>query len=167
MELPFRTIFNLLGPLLNPVDLSYQLIGVSNKENLESHARCLKEKNIRKAWIVHNENGYDELTTTSNNLIIEVHNNKISKVKKLNPKELGFTIRKEAELKGGTASENAFIMQRLFEGESGGIRDNVVLNTAVGLLICEKVNNLKEGIDLAKKNIDNQIAYKKMLALTN
>ena len=146
MELPFRTIFNLLGPLLNPVDLSYQLIGVSNKENLESHARCLKEKNIRKAWIVHNENGYDELTTTSNNLIIEVHNNKISKVKRLNPKELGFTIRKEAELKGGTASENAFIMQRLFEGESGGIRDNVVLNTAVGLLICEKVNNLKEGI---------------------
>ena len=106
------------------------------------------------------------MTTTSNNLIIEVQNNKISKLKKLNPEELGFSRRKEAELKGGTASENAFIMQRLFEGESGGIRDNVVLNTAVGLLICEKVNNLKEGIDLAK-NIDNQIAYKKMLALTN
>jgi len=164
-SLPFKTIFNLLGPLLNPLKLNYQLLGVSNYENLLTHAKCLSKMSLKKSWVVFGEKGFDELTTTSKNYIIEVKKNKISKVKILSPKEVGFKIRKESELKGGTPQENAFIMRRLFEGESGAIRDNVILNTAAGLLICEKVKNIKEGISKATMNIDNGLGLKKLNSL--
>ena len=164
-SLPFKTIFNLLGPLLNPLKLSYQLLGVSNYDNLLTHAKCLSKMNLKKAWVVFGEKGYDELTTTSKNYIIEVKKNKISKVKTLDPKEIGFKIRKQNDLKGGTPQENAFIMRRLFEGESGAIRDNVILNTAAGLVICNKVKNIKEGVSKATINIDNGLGLKKLNSL--
>ena len=164
-SLPFKTIFNLLGPLLNPLKLSYQLLGVSNYDNLLTHAKCLSKMNLKKAWVVFGEKGYDELTTTSKNYIIEVKKNKISKVKTLDPKEIGFKIRKQNDLKGGTPQENAFIMRRLFEGESGAIRDNVILNTAAGLVICHKVKNIKEGVSRATINIDNGLGLKKLNSL--
>ncbi len=164
-SLPFKTIFNLLGPLLNPLKLHYQLLGVSNHENLITHAKCLSKMNLKKSWVVYGEKGYDELTTTSKNYIMEIKKNKISKVKILDPKEIGFKIRKESELKGGTPEENAFIMRRLFEGESGAIRDNVILNTAAGLIICEKAKNIKEGISKATMNIDNGLGLKKLNSL--
>ena len=69
---------------------------------------------------------------------------------------------KEDHLKGGTPDENAYIMHRLFEGETGAIRDNVILNTAACLEIAGIVKNLKEGIDLAAKNIDNFSAKHKL-----
>ncbi len=164
-SLPFKTIFNLLGPLLNPLKLHYQLLGVSNRENLLTHAKCLSKMNLKKSWVVFGEKGYDELTTTSKNYIIEVKKNKISKVKILDPKDIGFKIRKENELRGGTPEENAFIMRRLFEGESGAIRDNVILNTAAGLLVCNKVKDIKEGISKATINIDNGKGLKKLNSL--
>ena len=164
-SLPFKTIFNLLGPLLNPLKLSYQLLGVSNYENLLTHAKCLSKMNLKKAWVVFGEKGYDELTTTSKNYIIEIKKNKISKVRTLDPKKIGFKIRKQNELKGGTPQENAFIMKRLFEGESGAIRDNVILNTAAGLFICDKVKNIKEGVSKATMNIDNGLGLKKLNSL--
>ena len=164
-SLPFKTIFNLLGPLLNPLKLHYQLLGVSNYENLLTHAKCLSKMDLKKSWVVFGEKGYDELTTTSKNYIIEVKKNNYSKVKILDPKEIGFKIRKEYELKGGTPEENAFIMRRLFEGESGAIRDNVVLNTAAGLVICDKVKNIQEGINKANVNIDNGLGLKKLNSL--
>ena len=164
-SLPFKTIFNLLGPLLNPANLKYQLLGVSNENNLETHAKCLKESNISKAWVVFNKNGYDELTTTSDNIIIEVKNKKISKKRIIKPNDLGFKIRNEDELKGGGPEENAFMLKRVFEGETGAIRDNIILNTAAGLLISGKTNNLKNGVELVKEQIDSGIAYKKLMSI--
>ena len=164
-SLQFRTIFNLLGPLLNPAKLKYQMLGVSSENNLETHAKCLAKLKLKKAWVVYNLNGYDELTTTSKNLYIEIKNGKVSKKKILDPKEFGLKTRKEIELKGGTADEKAFLLKRVFEGETGPIRDNLVLNTAVGLLISEKVDNLRDGIKLIEKNIDNGLVYKKLMSL--
>ena len=166
-SLPFRTIFNLLGPLLNPIDLKYQLMGVSNKINIETHARCLSKLNLKKAWVVYNEKGYDELTTTSKNYFIEIKKDKVSKINILEPQKLGFKIRKEQELKGGTPQENAFIMKRLFEGESGAIRDNVILNSAAGLMICNKAKHIEDGIKMASTNLDNGSGLKKLNDLIN
>ncbi len=164
-SLPFRTIFNLLGPLLNPVRLNYQIIGVSNEKNLETHAKCISKLKLKKAWVVFNTNGYDELTSTSNNLYIEIKNGIISRKKKLDPKEFGFKVRQENELKGGSARENAFIMKRAFEGETGAIRDNIVLNSAAGLLISEKVKTLNQGIKIVESKIDNGLVLNKLLSL--
>ena len=98
-------------------------------------------------------------------MYIEIKNGKVSKKKILDPKEFGFKTRKEIELKGGTADENAFLLKEFLKGETGPIRDNLVLNTAVGLLISEKVDNLKDGIKLIEKNIDNGLVYKKLMSL--
>ncbi len=166
-KLPFRTIFNLLGPLLNPSKLKYQLLGVSKKENLKTHSLCLSKMQITKAWVVYNLDGYDEITTTSPNKIMEVKAGKVSSEKVLNPSDFGFKICNENDLKGGSPEENAFIMKRLFEGETGAIRDNVIFNTAAALLISEKVKNLNDGIEFAKKNIDNGKAFKKLEGLIN
>lgn len=166
-SLPFKTIFNLLGPLLNPANISYQLLGVGNENNLETHSKCLSNLKLKSAWVVHSLKGYDELTTVSPNLIIEVKNGKVSKRFKVSPQDLGMTYSDEIDIKGGTPDENAYIMHRLFEGETGAIRDNVLINTAACLLIAGKVKNLKEGISLASKNIDNFSAKHKLENLIN
>ena len=166
-SIPFKTIFNLLGPLLSPVKLKYQLLGVSKLENLSTHAECLKKMGIKKAWVVFNENGYDELTTTSKNFYIEVNENQIKSRQIIDPEKLGLKKRKDKDLQGGTPEENAFLMKRLFEGETGAIRDNVLLNTAAALIICEKVKSLKEGIKKAEENIDSGLAKKKLNQLIN
>tara|TARA_B100000989_G_scaffold298517_1_gene288224 strand:- start:2287 stop:3306 length:1020 start_codon:yes stop_codon:yes gene_type:complete len=162
VKLKFRTIFNLLGPLLNPSKPTFQLIGVSEKKFLKTHALCLKEMDIKEGWVVTSSNGFDELTTSSTNLIMKVKNRKVSKVISLNPEELGLNKSKEVQLKGGDAKENAFLMHRLFEGETGSIRDNVILNTAACLTISGKVKSLKEGLIVARKNIDNFNAKQKL-----
>ncbi len=164
-SLQFRTIFNLLGPLLNPAGLKYQLLGVSDEKNLETHAKCLAKLKLKRAWVVHNMNGFDELTTTSKNIYIEIKNGIVSKKKILDPQQLGFKIRKENELKGGTSQENAFLLRRVFEGESGALRENLILNSAAGLLISEKVNSLKQGIKFIEKKIDDGSVYSKLISL--
>ena len=165
-SLPFRTIFNLLGPLLNPVKLDYQLLGVSDEKNLETHAKCISKLNLEKAWVVYSLNGYDELTTTSKNLFIEVKNGKVSKKRVLDPGEIGFKIRKDQELRGGSAQENSFLMKRVFEGETGAIRDNIVLNAAAGLLISDKVTTIKQGISVVENKINNGLILNKLKSLT-
>ncbi len=164
-SLSFRTIFNLLGPLLNPAKLDYQLLGVSDEKNLETHAKCISKLNLKKAWVVFNLNGYDELTTTSKNLFIEIKNGKVSKKKILDPREIGFKIRKDQELKGGSAKENSFLMKRVFEGETGAIRDNIVLNAAAGLVISDKVKTIKQGVSVVEDKINNGLILKKLKTL--
>ena len=166
-SIPFKTIFNLLGPLLNPVKLKYQLLGVNNSENLSTHAKCLKKMGLKKAWVVFNENGYDELTTTSKNFYIEVNKNQIKPKRIIDPEKFGFKKRKDKDLQGGTPQENAFLMRRLFEGETGAIRDNVILNTAAALIICGKAKSLKEGIKKAEENINSGLAKQKLNQLIN
>ncbi|MFL2661747.1 MAG: anthranilate phosphoribosyltransferase [Alphaproteobacteria bacterium] len=165
-SLPFRTIFNLLGPLLNPVKLDYQLLGVSHDKYLETHAKCISKQKLKNAWVVYNTNGYDELTTVSKNLFIEIKNGKIKKRQILDPKELGFKYRNENELRGGSASENSFLMRRVFEGETGALRDNVLLNSAAALLIHRKVKTIKEGIKFAENKIDSGEVLNKLLSIS-
>ncbi len=165
-SLAFKTIFNLLGPLLNPTSLKYQLLGVSGENNLITHAKCLAKLNLKKAWVVFNLNGYDELTTTSKNLVIEINKGVIKKKKILDPKEFGFKRCKEDDLRGGSAEENAFMMRRVFDGETGPIRDNLILNSAAGLLISNKVKTLTEGIDLIQNKINNGLVSQKLFSLT-
>lgn len=165
--LPFKTIFNLIGPLLNPARLDYQLLGVNSKFNLRTHAMYLKKKNMKTAWVIHNLDGYDELTTTAPNIVFKVVGSRIYQNIKITPEEAGLEYSKEKDLVGGSPDENAYLMKRLFEGETGAIRDNVLLNTAACLLISKKVKTLKDGVALAAKNIDNYLAKAKLESLIN
>lgn len=166
-NLNFRTIFNLLGPLLNPAKINYQLLGVTERKFLKTHSNCISKMNLEESWVVHNLDGYDELTTTSTNLVIKVKKKKIFKITKINPSDIGFKTCKQSDLLGGDSKENAFIMHRLFEGETGPIRDNVILNTSACLLMSGKVKSLEEGVILASSTIDNFKAKKKLEELTS
>ena len=165
--LPFKTIFNLVGPLLNPATLDYQLLGVGEKDNLKTHSKCLLNSKIKCAWVVYNSDGYDELTTTSPNLIYKIEDSKISKLITISPEQAGLNYSKQSDLLGGNSKENAYMMHRLFEGETGAIRDNVLLNTSACLVIAKKVKDLKEGVLLAAKKIDDYSAKKKLEQLIN
>ena len=105
------------------------------------------------------------MTTLSKNKIIEVTKKGISKVKVLDPLKFGFKKCSEDDLRGGSANENAFLMKKVFEGETSAIRDNVVLNSAAGLLISNKAKNIREGIEMVNYNINNGIVIKKLNAL--
>ena len=161
----FRTIFNLLGPLLNPANPAFQIIGVSDEKNLKTHSKCLKDLKVKKAWVIHNTNGYDELTTLSKNKFIEITKKGISRIKILDPLKFGFKKCSEDDLRGGSANENAFLMKKVFEGETSPIRDNVVLNSAAGLLISNKAKNIREGIEMVNYNINNGLVIKKLNTL--
>ena len=78
-KLKIPTIFNLLGPLLNPANANIQLIGVYSYEWMLPIAKCLKDLKIKKAWVVHGQDGLDEITTTTKTDVIEVNNNKIKR----------------------------------------------------------------------------------------
>ena len=75
--------------MLNPSNVSFQLLGVTEKKFLKTHAKCLSRMNLRESWVIHNLDGYDELTTTSTNLIIKIKGKKISKPIKLSPSDIG------------------------------------------------------------------------------
>ena len=166
-SLPFKTIFNLIGPLLNPASIDYQLLGVGEYRNLKTHSKCISTQGIKSAWVVHNMDGYDELTTLSPNYVYKVKNNKVSKLTRITQEQAGLEYSKEVDLKGGAPEENAYLMHRLFEGETGAIRDNVLLNAGACLNIVNKVSSIKDGVILAAKHIDNFSGKNKLNELIN
>ena len=153
-ELMFRTIFNLLGPLLNPARANRQLLGVFDEKYVSTIAKALKDLGSVKAWVVHGSDGMDEITLTGKSKVAELKNNNITEFE-INPVDYGFKTCSISELEGGTPKENATKMINLFEGEKGPYRDVVLLNAAAGFCVSECAKSFGEGIDIAKNMIDS------------
>jgi anthranilate phosphoribosyltransferase len=153
-ELGFRTIFNLLGPLSNPAGANRQLLGVFAKEWVEPLAQVLRKLGSERAWVVHGCDGMDELTTTGPSMVAELRKGEIS-VFEITPEDAGLPRAKPEDLTGGTPQENATAMTALFDGETGPYRDIVLLNAAAALLVANKVETLKEGVETAALAIDD------------
>ena len=154
VELGFRTIFNLLGPLSNPAGANRQLLGVFAKEWVEPLAHVLKKLGSERAWVVHGSDGMDELTTTGPSTVAELRKGEIT-VFEVTPEDAGLARAEPKDLAGGTPQENAESMRALFDGAPGAYRDIVLLNTAAALLVSNKVKDLKEGVDMAALAIDD------------
>jgi len=151
--LGFRTIFNLLGPLSNPASVTRQLMGVFSEEWIDPVAEALRRLGTQKAWIVHGGDGLDELTTTASTDIAALQNGDIEH-HEIRPRDAGLEMSTLAQLKGGSASENAAAITRLLGGEHGPFRDIVLLNAAAALIIADKAKNLREGAAMAGDAID-------------
>ena len=152
-ELTFRTIFNLLGPLLNPVRAQRQLLGVFSAQYVKILAETLKAQNSIKAWVVNGSDGMDEITLTGTTKIAELSNNQIKEFE-INPKKYNFRLCSPESLQGGEPAYNAKKMLHLFEGEKSSYRDIVVLNTAAAFCVADSVNNYEDGIELAQTLLD-------------
>ena len=158
-ELGFRTIFNLLGPLANPAGTNFQLMGVFDKKWVRPIAEVLGNLGTKRAWVVHGRDGLDEITTTSATDIAVLDNGTVTE-KTISPEDFGLNIARAEDLKGGNAQENAEALRALLSGEKNAYRDIVLANTSAVLNISAKANDLKDGVSLAAKAIDNGDALK-------
>lgn len=160
------TIFNLLGPLINPVKLDYQVIGVYDKSKCEVVANALFNLGIKEAMVLHGADGLDELSITGENLIYHIKDGKIKK-EYLYPENIGLKKVTIKELLGGDTEENAEIILKILNGEEGSKRDIVLLNSAAALVVSGIAKDFNEGIKKAAESIDSGAALKVLEKLKN
>ncbi len=163
-EIGIRTIFNILGPLTNPAMASAQVIGIYSREHTELLATVLKNLGSKHALVVHGEDGLDEITLTAKTRVSELKNGEINTYL-IEPEELNMKRCTPEDILGGSPEENANITLRVLKGEKGPKTDIVLLNAAAAILASEIVENLAEGIKVAKEAIENGNALKKLLGL--
>ena len=153
-KLGFRTIFNLLGPLANPAGTRVQLLGVFDQKWVRPMAEVLKNLGSKSAWVVHGADGLDEITTTAETYVAILDNGEIIE-KTLTPEDFGLPRANPDELKGGDADLNAKALSALLNGKKSAYRDIVLANAAAALVSHGTAKDLKHGVELAAKAIDN------------
>jgi anthranilate phosphoribosyltransferase len=169
-ELGLRTIFNILGPLTNPCGANCQLFGVFDGNLTESLASVLKALGTKRAFVVHGEDGMDEVTLTTKTKISELTPKGDVKTYLFNPEESGLKRCSMKELQVADVEENAKIAESILKGEKGAKRDIVLLNAAFGMVAAGKAKDIKEGIKLSSISIDSGKArekLEKLISLTN
>ena len=160
-SLGVETIFNILGPLLNPARATHQMMGVYNRDYVEPLANVLKNLGLRRALVVHGSDGLDEVTTTGPTFISQYNGRDIESYT-LDPAESGFSLASDEDLKGGDLAQNTAIVLDILKGARGPKRDIVILNAACALYCAEKVRAIFEGIELAEHSLDSGSAWKKL-----
>ena len=156
-KLGVRTIFNLLGPLINPANSKHQLIGVYDKKWVKVHCEVLKELGSKHAIIVHGEDGLDEISLSSKTIIAELKNNEIKEFV-FDPKDYGYEYINLSDIKGRDAKYNANKFVQMLNGENIKFQHIVEINAGAALYISGISNNLKEGFELARNTIEKKIA---------
>ncbi len=163
-ELGIWTVFNMLGPLLNPFSARRQVIGVFANHLTAFFAEILKELGSEHVFIVHGEDGLDELTLCGKTFVTELLGNQIS-TQIVAPEDFGFKRAKPEDLVGGNAAENAAILINILHGETGPKRDATVLNAALAIVCAGLASSMQEGIQRAQESIDSGAAMQKLQAL--
>ncbi len=154
-ELGIRTVFNILGPLTNPANPQYMLLGVYDEQLVEPLAHVLVTLGVQDGMVVYGKAGLDELSSACDTLVCEFHGNDF-KTYTVTPEEFGMDRCTRADLEGGSPEENARITRAILSGEDhSGRRDTVVLSAAAGLYIAGAVPSLKEGVARAAELIDS------------
>lgn len=163
-EIGIRTIFNALGPLTNPAGAQAQVLGVYASELTKLHANVLNNLGTQHAFVVHGNDGLDEITTTTTTRVSELMNGTV-KTYTLDPTTLGIPKTEPESLLGSTPEENAEITTNIFKGEKGAKRDIVLLNAAAAIVAGGKADNLENGLELAANSIDSGSALEKLEGL--
>ena len=152
-----RTIFNLLGPLSSPANVKRQVVGVFAKKWLLLFANALKNLQSDHVWIVHGEDGMDEISPFSITDIIELKNNKISEIK-IDPKKIGVKFTNPDNLKGQNADYNATKIIDIFSGSKNEFSEAVCLNSAAALIVCNKFDKFEDAYEFSKKHLESDKA---------
>jgi anthranilate phosphoribosyltransferase len=160
-ELGVRTVFNVLGPLTNPAEAPYELMGVFDKELVEPLAEVLGKLGCVHAVVVHGD-GLDEVTLSGKTQVAEYKEGHV-RTYEIKPTDFGIKMAEIADIKGGTPEENKDIILNILKGkEKGPKRDVVLLNAAVALFAAGRVADIKDGIKMAEKAIESGKALEKL-----
>ena len=161
-ELGFRTVFNILGPLTNPIKPSRQLLGVYDEYLLEPLAKVLTSLGVKNGMVVYGREKLDELSTAGETAVCEFNNGEYSSYV-LTPEQFGLTRSTKKDLEGGTPEENAAITRDILSGKDRGPKfETVLMNAGAALYIAGKATDIADGIEKARELIDNGEALKAM-----
>ena len=160
-ELGIRTIFNILGPLVNPAGANMELLGVYDADLIEPMAKVLCNLGVKRGMVVYGQDGLDEISLSSPTSVCELKDGYI-KSYVIEPEQFGFSRCKKEDIVGGTPQENAKITRDILSGVKGPKRDAVLLNSAAAILIARPEITFKEGIGIAADVIDSGKAMEQL-----
>ena len=147
-----RTVFNVVGPLVNPANPNYQIIGTSDSQINEAVTNVLKNKGLTRAMVVTSNDGIDELSLTSNSSVYELSNGDISSYE-INPEDYDLIKCEIDDIQVDTLEEAYLFGIEILNGKRGPGFDMVALNAGAALYISNKVESLSEGIEKAKREL--------------
>ena len=147
-----KTIFNLIGPLSSPAQVKKQVVGVFDEKWMMPFAEALKENKVENAFIVHSEDGMDEISPFAKTKIIELNNNEIRSFV-IDPAELNIINKNKENLKGKNAEYNAQKIIDIYKGENNEFSDSVSLNVAAGLIVVSKEKDFKKAYNYTKQHL--------------
>jgi len=161
-QLGVQTTFNLLGPLSNPAGAPRQIVGVWRKDLVNKMASALAALGTERAWVVHGEDGLDEITLAGKTTIAEARNGSVHMFE-ISPEDFGLTTQELDGLRGGDPDCNATIVRSVLDGSrKDQARALVVMNAAAALVVGDVVSDLREGSQLANNVIDDGAALRKL-----
>ena len=162
-ELGIRTVFNLIGPVVNPAGVRNQVMGVYSPQLLVPVAEVLKNLGSQKVMVVHGEGCVDEITVTGDTRVAELRDGEVAEYD-LHPEDFGVKTRSREELSGGaSAAENAEITLSVLRGvERGAKTDASLLNAMAAIYVSGKAGSLAEALVLAKDSLLSGAAHRKL-----
>jgi anthranilate phosphoribosyltransferase len=153
-ELGVRTVFNLLGPLVNPARPTHQLLGACTAEAAERLAGAAARLGARRVFVVHGHGGFDEATPCGPFVLFECTPGRVER-RELDPRDFGLRPCRPEELAGGDARANAERLRALLAGERGPLRDAVCLNAALVLLLVGRASEPRAALRMAGAALDD------------
>jgi anthranilate phosphoribosyltransferase len=162
-QLGVRTIFNFLGPLTNPADAKFQMIGVFEQKWLLPFAEVLQKLGSMHALIVHSRDGMDEISINAETDIIELKNEAITQFT-IMPEDFQIKRASLDAIRVNNPKESAEIIKSVFAGEKGVARDIIILNAGAALYAANRCDSISNGVQLAQELIDTKKVFEKLQA---
>ena len=149
-----KTIFNLIGPLSSPAQIKRQVVGVFHKKWMKPFAEALKDNGVIHAYIVHSDDGMDEISPFAKTSVVELKDKKIKEFI-IDPKTLGISCKDKESLKGRNAEYNSEKIIEIFKGKKNEFSQSVALNVAAGLIVSGKETDFKTAFEIATKHLNS------------
>jgi anthranilate phosphoribosyltransferase len=163
-ELGVRTIFNLAGPLANPLGVKRQIVGVDRPVRLPAVAGTLALRGVERAFVFSNEAGGDEILPAGETVVTELLSGTL-RTFRISAQDFGLPERSVAQLAGGDVAANAAILLALLRGEPGPARETVLMNASAALLVAGRAESFKDGVGIAAASIDSGAASRALSTL--
>ncbi len=163
-SLKTKSVFNLLGPLTNPLRASVQLVGVYDQARTEMMARALAAVGARRVFVVAGSDGIDEITITGPTRLSSSENGEVD-TRDIHPEDFGLERASLEALRGGDPAMNARLLRGVLESGRGAYRDVVLANAGAALVLAGKARAFDEGVARAAEALDSRAAYAKLQAL--
>ena len=154
-----KTIFNLIGPLSSPAQVKRQVIGVFDKKWMKPFAEALKENGVVHAYIVHSDDGMDEISPFEKTNVVELKDDSIKQFS-IDPKNLGLNSTNKETLKGKNAKYNSEKIIEIYKGKNNEFSQSVALNVAAGLIVSGKENDFKTAFENATEHLNSGKVFK-------